>query len=218
MKTLATRILVGISLIALFIVGVDWVLETTEVTIWVFGSQGAWRGVRSLEIGWMSVGAGIAFMVLPILTTAAWLLAGRDQHIEAKVTNGKIIRLRPETVERVMQKHLRQRIGGDLRRVSSEARQAGPNRCSVRLNVVLSEGLDVPATVDTIEQQAVRILKEVFKFADASLIKVVVYDLVASEKGGRSKRRPKSRGDSTRNLPERKKPRRPNKPAKKEEA
>jgi hypothetical protein len=177
LKKTAFSLLLVLSLVTLFVLGVDWVLETSGVARELFGLTAAeWPGLRNLREQWAVWALGAAAMCLPVLTAAVWVLAGRDDHIVASSPTGDVIRLAPAAIERVVDREIRSNVV-DVVRVKSLATQ-GPGRTPrVRVNIAVSDRVDVPSVERATREEAVKALRTLLGMGEQEHVRVVVYDV-----------------------------------------
>ena len=174
------QLLVAFCLISLFIVGVDWVFELSDLAPTLFGDV-QWRGLRHLEDRDLAFWVGASLMLLPVVTVAAWVLGGRDRSIRAKTTDGGLIRLSPEAVERAVTRDVRANVL-EVLRMRATARQ-GSNAPALTIHVAVSDRARVPDIEARVRQEAMKSLDEALGVADTRQIKVIVYDIQGSKVG-----------------------------------
>lgn len=172
------QLLVAFCLISLFIVGVDWVFELSDLAPTLFGDV-QWRGLRQLEDRDLAFWVGASLMLLPVVTAAAWVLGGRDRSISARTTDGGLIRLSPEAVERAVTRDVRANVL-EVLRMRATARQ-GSKAPALTIHVAVSDRARVPDVEARVRQEAMKSLDEALGVADTKQIKVIVYDIQGSK-------------------------------------
>lgn len=184
MKRAVLTLLCSLSLLALFVVGVDWLFETSGVLNEVlFGRATAWQGVRATGTETLQFGIAAALFLLPVLTAAAWLLCGRDDHITARANDGDLIRLAPAAIERVVNREVRARVA-EVIKVGATARQGNRQAAAVTVHVAVSDRYPVPEVRTHVRTETMRVLKQLLGVADAEQVRVVVHDIKGA--GGRA--------------------------------
>lgn len=204
MTTIASRLLLAFCLAALFLIGVDWLLETSDLTFWLFGKHGAWQGMRSLPDGGWSLAIGVALVLLPVLAASAWVLVGRDSSIRARAKDGDLIRLRPEAVEHAVARAVRDKVE-EVLRVRCEARQGRNQAPAVRVHVAVVDAVPVPELRTRVRAASVEVLKHLLGVADAEQVHVVVHD-IQPPKGEVAPRQRPNRSGKRRERPRRPEP------------
>lgn len=172
------QLLVALCLMALLIVGIDWVLEQSDLAPTLFGNV-QWRGLRDLDDRDLSFWVGAALMLLPILAAAAWVLGGRDRSIRAKTSDGGLIRLAPQAIERAVTRDVRANVL-DVLKMRATARQ-GNNAPALTIHVAVSDRGRVPDIESRVRQEAMKSLDEALGVADPKQVKVIVYDIQSSK-------------------------------------
>lgn len=172
------QLLVAFCLIVLLLVGVDWVFEQSDLAPTLFGGV-QWRGLRALDDRNLSFMVGVALVLLPMLTAAAWVLGGRDRSIRAKTSDGGLIRLSPEAVERAVTRDVRANVL-EVLRMRATARQ-GSNAPALTIHVAVSDRARVPDVEAKVRREAMKSLDEALGVADTNQIKVIVYDIQGSK-------------------------------------
>lgn len=167
-------VLTAFSLILLFAFGLDWLLEAA-----VF--QGAiphldkWPGLRTLPYHVRFV-FGAAGMLLP-LGALSLLLAERGirQGIKIETGAGTTVELRPEGIERLVNRQVRDNVQ-EVLGIASEARQ-GNNAAAIDIWIKVNDKRDVPAIQRDVLAVAERTLRDRTGNADPAAIRVVVQDV-----------------------------------------
>jgi len=200
LRSLLIRLLFTFALLTLFVLGVDWVLEASGLTT-LIRHDAVWPGLRQLKQPHLSMGIGVAAMLLPVFAAAAWLLWGADSSISANSTEGDTIRLAPDAIERTLRREIKANVL-DVIDASAYARQGKNGAPAITVNAVVSDREPTPKLEHAIRAETVRVLRHLLGVADTSQVKVVITDVrgpkVAAkkprpEKGDRP-RRPRPEG------------------------
>jgi len=189
LKEFAHKFLLILSLAALLCLGVDWILETTDIGSVVsymldratFGWLGsdetfAWPGMRDSVDGWLSVLIGSAAILLPIFTAATGLLVWRDSSITARTEGGGTIRLAPGAIERIVRRDVRANVE-EVLSVGVFARQGKRRAPAVTIHVGVTDRSPVPKVEAAVRREAERVLRHLMGVADTKQITVVVHDV-----------------------------------------
>lgn len=204
MKAFAHKILLILSLAALLCLGIDWILETTDIgsvmlymldraTFGLVGTKDAvsWPGMRDATGGWLRIAIGTAAVLLPILTAASGLLVWRDSSIRARTADGGVIRLAPGAVERIVRRDVRANVE-EVLSVGVYARQGKRSAPAVTIHVGVTDRSPVPTVEAAVRREAERVLRHLMGVADTKQITVVVHDV--SGGAARPKRAPSPEG------------------------
>ncbi len=180
MKEFAYKVLLILSLLTLLALGIDWMLEVSEVFAGFFGwpfERFQWRGLQSAEPWWIPYGIGVAAVLLPILTAASGVLSSRDNSIGTRTADG-VIQLSPKAIEKLVKREVRQNIE-EVLDVSAVARQGRRQAPAVRVNIAVTDSVPVPQVEARVKRETERVLNHLLGVADTNQIRIVVHDVSA---------------------------------------
>jgi hypothetical protein len=204
MKKAALEILTALSLLTLFIAGVDAIMESATITELLFRTPGTeWKGLRHLEPWELSMTVSAAMLLLPILTAAVWVLGGRDDAIETTTSGGGRIRVSPGAVERIINRDIRANVV-EVIKVTSRARQGKKRQAAVLVAVAVSDRTPVPQVEKAVREQTVQVLRHLLGGADPAQVRVVVRDIEGARIKGAAPKAPADRPQRPRERPARK--------------
>ncbi|MCB2154036.1 hypothetical protein KQI84_04070 [bacterium] len=197
MRKFTVRILMILCLLTLFVIGVDWLMQTSFRN-WIPGGPEQWPGLAYVPEP-LHTGMGVASILLPILAGAAFTLLGRGDHIEARSGDGDLIRLTPAAIERVVRRDVMSKVEA-VTKTGVRACQGRRRTASVTVNVAVSDRSPVPAVEREVRSVTAESLEQLLGTSTTSTIRVIVFDV---QSGRVRKKKPKEA-----------KPEKPAKPAK----
>jgi len=189
LKHFAYKLLLVISMMTLCLIGLDWILETSEIAEGLFGwklGRFSWPGLRTVEPLWVRHGIGATAFLLPILAAAAGVLAARDTSITTQTRDGGLIRLAPRAIEKVARREIRQNVD-DILAVNVMARQGKKQAPALTIHIGVTDRRPVPEVEAKVRAEAERLLRHLLGVADTKQIKVIVHDVAPASKKRRSK-------------------------------
>lgn len=188
MRKFAVRLLMTLCLLALFVFGVDWVMQT-GLRSWIPGGPEQWPGLAYVPVP-LHTGIGLAALLLPILAGAAYTLLGRGDHIEARSREGDLIRLTPAAIERVVRRDVISKVE-EVTKAGVAACQGRARTAAVTVSVAVSDRSPVPAVEREVRRVTAESLEQLFGTADSSNIRVVVFDVQSGRVRKKAPKAPK---------------------------
>jgi len=189
------KALVVLSVLALFLVSVDWFLAATN-----FDQRLGWIGLRNLNNpDYLQLIAPICLVILSVFTIISQLASSAESKLVTKTETGDIIKLNPKAVEKVIKKKILKEIPEVNKATITADQKYALFFATDKLNI----GVAIDVSADTkisnlntkIKQHTQDVLKQIFGLDDKYIIRVTVYN-VSTTRGSR-KRKASSKEESS---------------------
>lgn len=188
------KFLFALSLLSLFILGLDWFLLVSGYGEFL---GNGWVGIQSVGGYWEQVGASFAMIFLPFLTFALHYLLGLDDSLKTKTDQGDSIRLSPKSVEKCVRKKVAETYP-EVMKVGVEASQhysllglIPTTKIDIVISIAVNDQVKISDLSKKIRGSAASVLTQLFGLEDSNNIHVHIYDVIAGKpvrrKGGSKK-------------------------------
>lgn len=181
------KALVVLSVLALFVVSVDWFLAATN-----FDQRLGWIGLRNLNNpDYLQLIAPVCLVILSVFTIISQLASSAESKLVTKTETGDIIKLNPRAVEKVIKK----KILKEVPEVNKATITADQKYTLFFATDKLKIGVAIDVAADTkisnlntkIKQHTQDVLKQIFGLDDKYIIRVTVYN-VSTTRGSRKRK------------------------------